>query len=128
METGLFGIYAGTGEDEAAELVPATLEELHRVQIDANEAELRRAKAQVKASLLMSMESTGSRCEQLSRQMQIFGRIIPAAETVAKLEAVTVEDIRRAATRIFRGTPTLAAMGPAQSVPSLSDITLRLAA
>ncbi len=128
METGLFGIYAGTGEAEAAELVPATLGELARVQVDANEAELRRAKAQVKASLLMSMESTGSRCEQLSRQMQIFGRIIPAAETVAKLEAVTVGDITRAARRIFRGTPTLAAMGPAESVPSLSDITLRLAA
>jgi predicted Zn-dependent peptidase len=128
VETGLFGIYAGTGESEAAELVPVTLEELHRVQIDANEAELRRARAQVKASLLMSMESTGSRCEQLSRQMQIFGRIIPSAETVAKLEAVTVDDIRRAAGRIFRGVPTLAAMGPARSVPSLSDITMRLAA
>jgi len=128
VETGLFGIYAGTGESEAAELIPATLEELHRVQLDANEPELRRAKAQVKASLLMSMESTGSRCEQLSRQMQIFNRIIPAAETVAKLEAVTVDDIRRAAARIFRGVPTLAAMGPAQSVPSLSNIALRLAA
>ncbi len=128
METGLFGIYAGTGEAEAAELVPATLEELHRVQIDANEAELRRAKAQVKASLLMSLESTGSRCEQLSRQMQIFGRIVPQAETVAKLEAVTVADIRRTAARIFRGVPTLAAMGPADSVPSLADISLRLAA
>ncbi len=128
METGLFGIYAGTGESEAAELVPVTLEELHRVQLDANEPELRRARAQVKASLLMSMESTGSRCEQLSRQMQVFGRIIPTAETVAKLDAVTVEDVRRAAARIFRGTPTLAAMGPAQSVPSLSDISMRLAA
>ena len=128
VETGLFGIYAGTGETEAAELVPATLEELHRVQIDANQAELNRARAQVKASLLMSMESTGSRCEQLSRQMQIFGRIVPTAETVAKLEAVTVDDIRRTAARIFRGTPTLAALGPAQSVPSLSAITQRLAA
>ena len=128
METGLFGIYAGTGEEEAAELVPATLEELARVQVDANEAELRRAKAQVKASLLMSLESTGSRCEQLSRQMQIFGRVIPQAETVAKLEAVTVADIRRAAARIFRSVPTLAAMGPAASVPSLADISLRLAA
>ncbi len=128
IETGLFGIYAGTGETEAAELVPATLEELHRVQIDAGQAELNRARAQVKASLLMSMESTGSRCEQLSRQMQVFGRIIPTAETVAKLEAVTVDDVRRAAARIFRGTPTLAALGPAQSVPSLSHITERLAA
>jgi predicted Zn-dependent peptidase len=128
VETGLFGIYAGTGESEAAELVPATLEELHRVQLDANEVELRRARAQVKAGLLMSMESTGSRCEQLSRQIQIFGRVISTAETVARIDAVTVEDVRRAAARIFRATPTLAALGPARSVPSLSNITDRLAA
>jgi predicted Zn-dependent peptidase len=128
VETGIFGIYAGTGESEAAELIPVTLEELQRVQIDAEEVELRRARAQVKASLLMSMESTGSRCEQLSRQLQIFGRVIPTAETVAKLEAVTVEDIRRAAARTFRGVPTLATMGPAERVPGLSAITDRLAA
>jgi len=128
VETGLFGIYAGTGESEAAELVPVTLEELQRVQIDAEAVELRRARAQVKASLLMSMESTGSRCEQLSRQLQIFDRIIPTAETIAHVEAVTVDDIRRVAGRIFRGVPTLAAMGPAQRVPGLSAITNRLAA
>ena len=128
LDGGLFGIYAGTGEKEAAELVPVTLEELHRVQRDANEIEIRRAKAQVKAGLLMSLESTGSRCEQLSRQMQIFGRVISTAETVAKLEAVTVEDVRRAAARIFTGVPTLATMGPAKRVPGLSSITDRLAA
>jgi predicted Zn-dependent peptidase len=128
VETGLFGIYAGTGESEAAELVPVTLEEIHRVQVDAEEMELRRARAQVKASLLMSMESTGSRCEQLSRQLQIFGRIIPTAETIARVDAVTVEDIRRAAARIFRGVPTLAAMGPAERVPGIVAITDRLAA
>ena len=128
LDGGLFGIYAGTGEKEAAELVPVTLEELHRVQRDANEIEIRRAKAQVKAGLLMSLESTGSRCEQLSRQMQIFGRLISTAETVAKLEAVTVEDVRRAAARIFTGVPTLATMGPAKRVPGLSSITDRLAA
>jgi predicted Zn-dependent peptidase len=128
LDGGLFGIYAGTGEKEAAELVPVALEELHRVQRDITEAEVRRARAQVKASVLMSLESTGSRCEQISRQMQIFGRIITTAETVAKLEAVTIEDISRTAARIFSGTPTLAAMGPARSVPSLSAITDRLAA
>ncbi len=128
VETGLFGIYAGTGEEEAAELVPATLEELHRVQVDANQAELNRARAQVKAGILMSMESTGSRCEQLSRQLQIYGRIIPTTETVARLDAVGIDDIKRTAARIFRGVPTLAAIGPAQSVPSLSAISERLAA
>ena len=128
MDSGVFGIYAGTGEAEAAELVPATLEELHRVQHDATEVELRRAKAQVKASLVMSLESTGSRCEQLSRQLQVFGRIVPLPETLRKLEAVTVDEVQRAASRIFRAVPTLAALGPAQKVPGLSAITDRLAA
>jgi predicted Zn-dependent peptidase len=128
MDGGLFGIYAGTGEEEARELVPVTLEELRRVQVDANEDELRRARAQVKAGLLMSLESTGSRCEQLARQLQVFGRIIPVPETVAKIDAVTLADVRRAASRIFRGRPTLAAMGPAEQVPHLVDIADRLAA
>jgi predicted Zn-dependent peptidase len=128
VDGGLFGIYAGTGEDEAAELVPVTLEELARVQLDVAETEVRRARTQVKAGLLMSLESTGSRCEQLARQMQVFGRIIPMAETIAKIDAVGVEDVRRAAARLFRGRPTLAAMGPADRVPGLPHIVERLAA
>jgi len=112
MDAGLFGIYAGTGEREAAELVPITIEELRKVQRDVTESELARARAQVKASLLMSLESTGSRCEQLARQLQVFGRVSPTAETVARLNAVTLDDIRRAAARVFRGRPTLAALGP----------------
>ena len=126
-DCGLFGIYAGTGESEAAELMPVVLEELRKVQTEVNAPELQRARAQVKASLLMSLESTGSRCEQLARQVQVFGRVIPTAETVGKIEAVTAADIERAATRIFRGVPTLAAMGPADRVPSLADIADRLA-
>jgi predicted Zn-dependent peptidase len=82
----------------------------------------------VKASLLMSLESTGSRCEQLARHIQVFGRVIPTAETVARIDAVTTAEIERAAARIFRGGPTLATMGPAKLVPGLGDITGRLAA
>jgi predicted Zn-dependent peptidase len=128
MDGGLFGIYAGTGESEAAELVPVTLDELHKVQRDVSLAELGRARAQVKASLLMSLESTGSRCEQLARQIQVFGRIIPTKETVARIEAVTVAEVQAAAARLFRSRPTLAAMGPAGHVPSLPSIAERLAA
>ncbi len=91
MDSGLFGIYAGTGESEAEELMPVTLEELRKVQQNVSETELARARAQVKASLLMSLESTGSRCEQLARQLQVFGRVIPVTETVTKINAVTVD-------------------------------------
>ena len=128
MDGGLFGIYAGTGEAEAEELVPVTLEELRKVQDSVTEIELNRARTQVKASLLMSLESTGSRCEQVARQMQVFGRVVPTAETVAKLNAVDLDSIRRAARRIFRATPTLAALGPAEKVPGLPAIIERLAA
>jgi predicted Zn-dependent peptidase len=125
---GLFGIYAGTGESEAAELMPVTLEELAKVQLHVTEAEVNRARAQLKAGLLMSLESTGSRCEQVARQWQIFGRIIPAAETVAKIEAVTTTDIHAVAAKIFRTRPTLATLGPIGQVPKLSNIIDRLAA
>ena len=125
---GVFGIYAGTGESEAEELIPVTLEEIRKVQGVVGEEELARARAQVKASILMSLESTGSRCEQLARQMQLFGRVIPTAETVAKITAVTLTDISRTARRIFRAAPTLAVLGPAERVPGIGAIAETLAA
>ncbi len=128
MDGGLFGIYAGTGESEAEELMPVTLEELRKVQHDVSEAELNRARAQVKAGLLMSLESTGSRCEQLARQIQVFGRVVPTAETVARINAVTIAHVQDAAGRLFRAAPTLAALGPAGRVPSVTAIFDRLAA
>ncbi len=128
QDGGLFGIYAGTGESEAAELIPVTLEELEKVQREVSEAELNRARAQLKAGLLMSLESTGSRCEQLARQWQVFGRIIPVSETVAKINAVTIDDVRAAGAKIFRQKPTLATIGPVAQVPKFSAIIDRLAA
>ena len=128
MDGRLFGIYAGTGAEEAAELVPVTLAELLSVQNRVTADELARARAQVKAGLLMSLESTGARCEQLARQLQVFGRTISTGETVAKINAVTVDDVRRAAARLFRGRPTLAALGPSGSVPGLAQIAEKLAA
>jgi predicted Zn-dependent peptidase len=128
MDGGLFGIYAGTGESEAEELIPVTLEELRKVQSEVTEAELARARAQAKAGLLMSLESTGSRCEQLGRQLQVFGRIVPISETLAKIEAVDRQAVQRAAARHFRARPTLAVLGPGGRVPKVADLAERLAA
>jgi predicted Zn-dependent peptidase len=127
LDSGLFGIYAGTGESEAEELLPVTLDELRKVQIAITETELSRARAQVKASLLMSLESTGSRCEQIARQIQIFGRVIPMQETIARLSAVTAQSVCDVAATIFRAPPTLTLMGPTRRVPGLSTIAEQLA-
>jgi predicted Zn-dependent peptidase len=127
-DSGLFAVYAGTGEKEAAELVPVTLEELRRVQRDVTREELDRAKAQLRAGLLMSLESTGSRAEQLASQLRVHGRVVPVEETKAKIAAVTVEQVQEAAAAAFRGAPTLAALGPARQVPAAPAIAEALAA
>src|SRR5262249_51228679 len=72
-DSGLFGIYAGTGEGEAAELVPVLCDEIVRLADGFRAVELNRAKAQMKAGLLMSLESTSARCEQLAQHLLIHG-------------------------------------------------------
>jgi len=85
---GLFGIYAGTGEEEAAELVPLLCEETMRLADGLEPVELARAKAQMKAGLLMSLESTGARCEQMAQYMLIHGAPFDPADMVRHIEAV----------------------------------------
>ncbi len=126
MDSGLFALYAGTGEAEAAEVIPVTITELQKVQEGIKETELDRARAQVKAGLLMSLESTGSRCEQIARQIQVFGRVVPTAETVGKIEAVTSAEVLAVAEKLFHTEPTLAALGPAAHVPGLASIVAQL--
>lgn len=127
QDHGLFGIYAGTGEEQAKELLPVLIQELKNVQHLVKPDELQRTKAQLKSSLLMSMESTNSRCEQIARHMQIYGRIISAEEMTNRIDAVKIEDIYKIARYIFTGIPTLATLGPIQHVPTLSNIIESLA-
>ena len=58
------------------------------------EAELARAKAQLKAGLLMGLESSSARAEQMARQLLLFDRLIDTAELVERIEAVTADDVR----------------------------------
>jgi predicted Zn-dependent peptidase len=124
---GLFGIYAGTGEDEVAELMPVLCDELVGTADSLTEAEILRTRAQLKASLLMGLESSSSRAEHFANQMLIYGRPLSTAEMVARIEAVDQASIARAARRIFAAPPTLAALGPVGKVESFARIAERLA-
>lgn len=125
-DTGVFGIYAGTGEHEVEELLPLICDELRSVARDVSEAEIARARAQMRAGMLMSLESTSARCEQLARQLMIFGRPVPVAETVAKIEAVDRDAVIGAAQRLLETPATLATLGPIGHVAGYSDVTSAL--
>jgi predicted Zn-dependent peptidase len=125
-DSGTFGIYAGTGENEVAELIPVVCDELRRAGETASEEEIARARAQLKASILMGLESTGARCEQLAHQMLVFGRPIPTSETIEKLEAVDKTAIARVAARLTASRPTIAALGPIGRLESYDSVTARL--
>jgi predicted Zn-dependent peptidase len=127
-DDGLFGVYAGTGEEQVKELLPVVSAELAAVQRGVTEDELRRAKAQLKASVLMALESTSARCEQLAHQIATWGRVVPTEETVARINAVTAEQAAAVARRMFRARPTLAAIGPIGALPSMGAIAERIAA
>src|SRR3546814_3697891 len=71
VDGGVFGVYAGTGGDDVRELMPVLCDEIVKVAEEASEAEVVRARAQLKASLLMGLESTMARAEQLGQQMLI---------------------------------------------------------
>ncbi len=125
---GLFGVYAGTGEKEAAEILPLVIEELNRVPATVTEEELARARAQAKAGLQMARESTSNRAEQLATQLLIYNRPVPADEIVARIEAVDIAHLARIARRLTAGAPTLAALGPLGRLARLDQVAARLAA
>jgi predicted Zn-dependent peptidase len=122
-DTGMFGLYAGTDAADVAELMRVVVDEINGTAETINEAEVARAKAQMKAGLLMALESSSTRAEQLARQMLNWGRPIPLDELVGKIEAVTVESSRAAGRALIaRGRPAIAALGPGAGLESAATI------
>ncbi|UCH76228.1 MAG: insulinase family protein [Rhodospirillales bacterium] len=125
-DCGLFGIYAGTGEHELGELLPVLCEEIRRLPDSLEESEIERARNQLKAATLMSLESTGARAEQIGEQVLIYGRPIPVSEIVRRIEAVDSTAVTRVARRIFSGRPALAAIGPLRRMIAYDDFTAQV--
>jgi predicted Zn-dependent peptidase len=127
-DTGMFGLYAGTDATDVPELMRVVVGEITNAVDTVSEAEVARAKAQMKAGLLMALESSSARAEQLARQIIAYGRPIPLAEIVGKVEAVTMESTRAAGRALLaRSRPAIAALGPGSGLESAAVIAESLA-
>ena len=99
------------------------VDEIARATETITEAEVARAKAQMKAGLLMTLESSSARAEQLSRQMIAYGRPLTVEEIIAQVEAVTVASARAAGRGLIqRSRPAVAALGPGRGLESAATI------
>jgi len=124
MDSGMFGIYAGTSPDLANELGQVIADEVKRASDHIGEAEFARARAQLKASTLMALESSGTRVEQFARQLFVFGHLVSMDELVERLESVTVEQVKQAAASLLTaGGLSLARVGPSSGLHDYETVS-----
>jgi predicted Zn-dependent peptidase len=122
-------IYAGTHGEQLKGLAEITIDEMKRAAEDMTEEEVARARAQMKAGMLMGLEGPSSRAERQARMLQIWGRVPELDEVVQKIDAVTVADIKSFAERMAVEAPmALALYGPAGDAPGLEALQERRAA
>ena len=127
-DTGMMTVYAGTAAEDIEELANLTVDELKRSVDSLSDAEIARAKAQLKAGTLMGLESSSGQAERIARSLAIWGRIPEPAETAQRLDAVTREDLRNYAASLIARRPAMALYGPVDRAPSLEALIERLAA
>ena len=122
-DIGMFGLYAGTDAADASDLMRVIVDEIAGTAETITEPEVARVKAQMKVGLLMALESSGARIEQLARQMITRGRLIPIEELVEKVDAVTVESARAAGRALIaRGKMATAVIGLGSGLESAAAI------
>jgi len=111
-DTGMFQIHAATGAQMVEELISVIGSELDKIASEGpTEREVSRAQAQLKAGLLMSLEGSGARAEQMARHLLVHGRLLESAELIERVDAVSVQTVRDLARGIMLTPPSVAVVG-----------------
>jgi len=128
-DTGALTIYAGTSGEQMGELATVTIDELKRAADDMTDQEVARARAQMKAGMLMGLESPSNRAERLARLVQVWDHVPSLEDTIAKIDAVSTQDVRDIAAQYAVQAPAaLALYGPIAGAPDLTKLQERRAA
>ena len=128
-DTGTLTLYAGTSGDQVAGLAEITMDELKRAADDMSDEEVARARAQMKAGLLMGLESPAARAERLARMVAIWDRVPELDEVIARVDDVDTAMVRDFAGEMVQAQAmAMAVYGPVDSSFSVSDLQARLSA
>jgi len=125
-DSGVIGVYTGTGETEAGQIAPVIAGEMAALAEGATDAEVARAKAQLKSGLLMGLERPMTRAEQIAGQLFSYGRVLGVEELTAKLDEVDVQAVRRFGSRLMNSVrPSMAALGPVDRIEDYETFAAR---
>ena len=128
-DNGHFAVYAGTSADQVDEMLRVCAGELAAIAGNVGADEVARAKAQLRASLLMGRESVAGCADALARQVNLFGRPSNDDDLLAAIDAVDEAAVSAVAARIIaNGGPALSAVGPAGPIMSNDALGTALSA
>jgi predicted Zn-dependent peptidase len=111
-DAGTAGIYAGTGPARVAELLQVIDDEVAKlVASGVTEGELDVAKGYIEGSTVLGLEDSGSRMARLGRGLMARGEVVPVDEQLARIRAVTADDVLAVSSRVFGSPRALAVVG-----------------
>jgi predicted Zn-dependent peptidase len=124
-DTGIFGVYGGTGTDQTADFMNVLLDEWAAIGSTLHESEIKRAKAQIKVGLLVAGESPGRRADQIARQMLALDAIPSREMLTRRIEAVDRKSLLEALKSLSEAPPTFVILGPQGRLPDKSQLKAR---
>jgi len=127
-DTGMTTVYAGTSEADVGDLAVLVADELRKAASEMTAAEIERARAQIRASLVMGLESPTSRVERLARMVSVWDKVPDIQETVERIDAVTLADAKAYASGLCKVNTAMALYGPISGTPSVEELQHRMAA
>lgn len=112
IDSGIFTIYAGTAPGHTKEVLDVAVHELDRLRREGiNDSELERGKEQLKGSLILGLESSGSRMNRMGKNELLVGRHYSLDELVERIEAVTADEVREVTEMMFSRPFAVALVG-----------------
>ena len=122
-DAGVFGVYAGTSAEQADEMLAVCAAELKDCLTNIHEDEILRAKQQLKAALLMRLDSVSAGLDSLARQITLFGKPQEKDDLIREIEAVSRDSLQALAGHLTSSRPAMASVGPAGAMMSAHDLS-----
>lgn len=102
LDTGLWAVYAGVSRKRVGEVTDLVVREMMRLKDSITEDELDKAQRHIKGNMLLALESTNSRMNNIARQEMYFGKYISPDEIIKSVDRVTMNQLTDLAERLIR--------------------------